>query len=86
MMALEMAMDEMAEALGQDPVAFRIRNDTQVDPGHPERRFSQRDLVGCLKLGAEKFGWASATRSPRRFGMGTGSSGWAWRRDFATTS
>ena len=64
MMALEMAMDEMAEALGQDPVAFRIRNDTQVDPGHPERRFSQRDLVGCLKLGAEKFGWAKRNPKP----------------------
>lgn len=64
MMALEMAMDEMAEALGQDPVAFRIRNDTQVDPGHPERRFSQRDLVGCLKLGAETFGWAKRNPKP----------------------
>ena len=31
-MSLEIAMDEMAEKLGLDPVAFRIRNDTQVVP------------------------------------------------------
>src|SRR4051812_25720084 len=32
MMALEIAMDEMAERLGMDPIEFRIANDTQVDP------------------------------------------------------
>jgi xanthine dehydrogenase YagR molybdenum-binding subunit len=63
MMALEVAMDEMAERLGLDPVEFRILNDTQVDPEKPERRFSQRDLVGCLRLGAERFGWER--RDPR---------------------
>jgi xanthine dehydrogenase YagR molybdenum-binding subunit len=57
MMALEIAVDEMAEKLGMDPVEFRILNDTQVDPEKPERPFSQRNLIGCLKLGAEKFGW-----------------------------
>jgi xanthine dehydrogenase YagR molybdenum-binding subunit len=38
MMALEIAMDEMAEKLSIDPVEFRILNDTQVvpdNPGHP---------------------------------------------------
>ena len=35
MMALEIAMDEMAEKLGLDPVEFRILNDTQVDPEKP---------------------------------------------------
>ena len=57
MMALEIAMDEMAEKLGMDPVEFRIRNDTQVDPEHPERPFSQRQFVECLRQGAERFGW-----------------------------
>ena len=32
MMALEIAMDEMAEKLGLDPVEFRILNDTQIVP------------------------------------------------------
>jgi hypothetical protein len=35
MMALEIAMDEMAEKLRLDPVEFRIRNDTQIVPDHP---------------------------------------------------
>jgi xanthine dehydrogenase YagR molybdenum-binding subunit len=34
-MALEVAMDEMAEKLGLDPVEFRLRNDTQVVPDNP---------------------------------------------------
>jgi xanthine dehydrogenase YagR molybdenum-binding subunit len=64
MMALEIAMDEMAEKLGMDPVAFRIRNDTQVDPEKPERRFSQRQLNQCLTLGAERFGWNRRNPKP----------------------
>ncbi len=70
MMALEAAMDEVAEKLGMDPVEFRILNDTQVDPEHPERRFSQRQLVQCLRQGAERFGWnqRSATPGQRRDG------------------
>ncbi|MEF3081808.1 aldehyde oxidoreductase molybdenum-binding subunit PaoC [Luteimonas sp. SMYT11W] len=57
MMALEIAIDEIADKLGMDPVEFRIRNDTQVDPEKPERPFSQRQFVECLRQGAEKFGW-----------------------------
>lgn len=64
LMALEIAMDEMAEKLNIDPVEFRILNDTQVDPEHPERRFSQRQLVECLRLGAERFGWAERKAQP----------------------
>lgn len=64
LMVLEVAMDEMAEKLGLDPVEFRIRNDTQVDPNKPGRRFSHRDLVGCLRLGAERFGWAKRNPKP----------------------
>lgn len=58
LMALEIAMDEMAEKLGIDPVQFRILNDTQVDPEVPSRPFTQRQLNKCLQMGAEKFGWA----------------------------
>ena len=58
LMALEIAMDEMAEKLGMDPVEFRIKNDTQVDPEHPQRPFSQRQLVQCLRQGADRFGWS----------------------------
>jgi len=64
MMALEIAMDEMAEKLGIDPVQFRILNDTQVDPENPDRPFSHRDLIGCLRLGAERFGWDKRSTQP----------------------
>lgn len=64
MMALEIAMDEMAEKLGMDPVKFRVLNDTQVDPEQPDRPFSQRQLVECLTTGADRFGWATRTPLP----------------------
>ncbi|MHC2018619.1 aldehyde oxidoreductase molybdenum-binding subunit PaoC [Methylobacterium sp. CM6247] len=64
LMVLEIAMDEMAERIGIDPVEFRIRNDTQVDPEKPERRFSQRSLVECLRQGAAKFGWDKRIAKP----------------------
>jgi xanthine dehydrogenase YagR molybdenum-binding subunit len=78
-LALEIAMDEMAEKLGLDPVTFRILNDTQVDPAKPDRPFSYRDLNGCLRLGAEKFGWSARNPKPGQVrdgrwlvGMGVG--------------
>lgn len=64
MMALEIAIDEMAEKLGLDPVEFRILNDTQVDPEHPKRPFSQRHLIECLRKGAERFGWNQRAPKP----------------------
>ena len=64
LMALEVAMDEMAEKLGMDPVAFRIHNDTQEDPEKKGRPFSQRRLVECLNTGAERFGWSRRNARP----------------------
>ena len=64
MMALEIAMDEMAERVGLDPLEFRKRNDTQVDPEHPERPFSQRQLIECMRIGAERFGWNKRSSQP----------------------
>jgi xanthine dehydrogenase YagR molybdenum-binding subunit len=74
MMALEVAMDEMAEKLGMDPVEFRILNDTQVDPEKPERPFSAApQSVQCLRTGAERFGWAKRNPNPpARYAMASG--------------
>jgi xanthine dehydrogenase YagR molybdenum-binding subunit len=57
MYALESALDELALACGLDPIELRIRNEPQRDPesGQP---FSSRNLVACLREGAERFGWA----------------------------
>jgi len=62
MYALESAMDELAVALGLDPVELRVVNDPPAEPdgGLP---FSSRNLVACLREGAERFGWAG--RDPR---------------------
>ncbi len=70
MMALEIAIDEMAAKLGIDPVELRILNDTQVDPEKPDRHYSQRSLIRCLRLGAERFGWSR--REPRPGSMRDG--------------
>lgn len=64
LMALEIAMDEMAEKLKIDPVEFRIINDTQVDPEKPKVPFSQRQLAECLRQGAQRFGWDKRSATP----------------------
>jgi xanthine dehydrogenase YagR molybdenum-binding subunit len=63
-MVVEIAMDELAEKLQLDPVELRIRNDTQVDPEKPERPFSQRHLVECLRKGSDRFGWSKRIATP----------------------
>ena len=77
LMALEIAMDELAERLAIDPIELRVLNDTQVDPAKPERRFSQRQLIECLRTGAQHFGWAQRSTRPAmrregRWWIGTG--------------
>jgi xanthine dehydrogenase YagR molybdenum-binding subunit len=85
MMALEVAMDELAEKLAMDPVELRILNDTQTVPDgggrgastDPQsasagqapgkqrgRPFSTRELVQCLRIGAERFGWHERVARP----------------------
>ena len=59
---------------GLDPIELRIRNEPDVDPekGIP---FSSRNLVACLREGAERFGWAERDRPAQRDGrwlIGTG--------------
>ena len=64
-MALEVAMDELAEKLGMDPVDLRIVNEPGANvPGEPEKQFSDRHLERCLREGAERFGWADRSARP----------------------
>ncbi|MDB5483412.1 MAG: xanthine dehydrogenase [Caulobacteraceae bacterium] len=62
LLALEIAMDELAEKLDLDPIELRLRNEPREDP---ERHvpYSSRHLVACLQEGSRRFGWAA--RSPR---------------------
>jgi xanthine dehydrogenase YagR molybdenum-binding subunit len=63
--ALECAMDELAVALALDPIELRVRNDPPVDP-ETGRPWSTRNLVTCLREGAERFGWAGRDPAPGR--------------------
>jgi xanthine dehydrogenase YagR molybdenum-binding subunit len=84
-MAMEIAIDELAEKLKIDPVEFRILNDTQVHPENPARRFSQRRLVECLRTGAARFEWSKRSASRAGSGRGAGFSAWGSPRPTATT-
>ena len=57
MLALEQAMDELAEQVGIDPIELRVRNEPLQDP---ERNipFSSRQLIACMQDGATRFGWS----------------------------
>jgi xanthine dehydrogenase YagR molybdenum-binding subunit len=88
MYALESAIDELAVACGVDPVELRIRNEPERDPetGH---RFSSRNLIACLREGAERFGWRE--RTPARdgrwmIGAGVAASTYPARRRPASAS
>lgn len=63
LLAVESAMDELAHALGMDPVELRIRNEPTVDPerGVP---FTDRRMVECMREGARRFGWERRPARP----------------------
>jgi xanthine dehydrogenase YagR molybdenum-binding subunit len=58
--ALESAIDEAANAIGMDPLEFRLRNYAEDHPvlGLP---WSSKALRECYTLGAERFGWSRRT-------------------------
>ena len=64
---LEVAMDELAEKLGMDPVELRLLNIPEKEPvtGKP---YSSRLHAQCLKAGADRFGWAPGAPKSRREG------------------
>lgn len=78
--ALEVAIDEAAEACGMDPLAFRLANYAETEPG-TGKPFSAKSLRECYAEGAARFGWAKRPLGPRQmrdengflvgWGMGT---------------
>ncbi|RUU14682.1 xanthine dehydrogenase family protein molybdopterin-binding subunit [Mesorhizobium sp. USDA-HM6] len=60
--ALENAMDEMAVALGMDPVEFRRINEPKTEP-IGKKPFSSRSLIQCYEQAADAFDWTK--REPK---------------------
>ncbi|MFG2925656.1 xanthine dehydrogenase family protein molybdopterin-binding subunit [Streptomyces sp. NPDC048305] len=58
--ALESAIDEVAHAIGMDPLEIRLRNYAEENPvaGLP---WSSKALRDCYTQGAERFGWSRRT-------------------------
>jgi xanthine dehydrogenase YagR molybdenum-binding subunit len=54
--ALESAIDELAEALGMDPIELRIKNNSIAPPGK-DLQWASKHLDECLRVGAARFGW-----------------------------
>src|SRR3954469_23694610 len=63
LMALECAMDELAEKLNLDPIELRIRNEPSEDP-EKHIPYSSRHLIACMQEGARRFGWDKRNPKP----------------------
>ncbi|HEX3557288.1 MAG TPA: xanthine dehydrogenase family protein molybdopterin-binding subunit [Thermoanaerobaculia bacterium] len=61
--AIESAMDELAYALGMDPLELRLRNHADKDEGE-DKPWSSKHLKECYQRGAEKFGWSQRNPKP----------------------
>ncbi|MCS7216235.1 MAG: molybdopterin-dependent oxidoreductase [Candidatus Bipolaricaulota bacterium] len=78
--ALEVAMDELAEKLGMDPLELRLKNHIREGESSPifEKLGEGREgkaqiirsckLAEALRIGAERIGWYEKRRNPRREG------------------
>jgi xanthine dehydrogenase YagR molybdenum-binding subunit len=63
LLALESAIDELAEKLDLDPIELRIRNEPTQDP-EKHIPYSSRHLISCLQEGARRFGWDRRNPKP----------------------
>ena len=73
--ALESTIDELAIALRQDPLEFRLRNYAEQEP-HQNRPFASKALRECYSQGAEAFGWSRRSHEPRSMRDGNVLIGW----------
>ncbi|MGA0596206.1 xanthine dehydrogenase family protein molybdopterin-binding subunit [Enterovirga sp. CN4-39] len=88
--ALEIAMDELAERAGIDPVELRLRNYAEKDQDE-NKNFTSKELRECYRQGAERFGWARRSAAPRSMKDGRELVGWGmatgcWEAYFQKTT
>jgi xanthine dehydrogenase YagR molybdenum-binding subunit len=73
--ALESAMDELAFAVGLDPLELRLRCYSDRDQ-HENKPYSSKALRECYRQGAEAFGWNRRNPEPRSMREGGDLVGW----------
>lgn len=85
-LALEVQIDEMAEAIGMDPLKFRLKNHIRAGEGSPvfealgegrggtKQTIKSSALERCIKIGAKEIGWEKRNKLPKngRFQEGIG--------------
>ncbi len=81
--ALEQMIDELAQKLDIDPVAFRLQNIADVVQAGGGMPFTSDQLAACLTKGAEAFGWKAARSraaesGPLRRGVGVAACFWGY--------
>lgn len=72
---LEVAMDELAHALGMDPLALRLANYAERTPSG-DKPYSSKKLRECYAMAAERFGWSARNPQPRGMREGDELVGW----------
>ena len=80
--ALESMMDELAKALGLDPLELRLKNYAEIDP-ITNKPYTTKGLRQAYERGAQLIGWAerahtkrARSKGPKRVGFGLASQIW----------
>ena len=73
--ALESAMDELAVALGIDPLDLRLTNYAEEDQ-NDGKPFTSKELKACYRQAGERFGWGRRDPAPRSMRRGSTLIGW----------
>ncbi|MBX3536663.1 MAG: xanthine dehydrogenase family protein molybdopterin-binding subunit [Chelatococcus sp.] len=73
--AVESALDELAYALGMDPIELRRVNDTNVEP-IGQRPYTSRSLMPCFDAASAEFAWSDRTAEPGSMRDGDWLVGW----------
>jgi CO/xanthine dehydrogenase Mo-binding subunit len=84
--ALEQVMDALAQRLGLDPLAIRLKNVPKVSQRRGGVPYFSTGLAECLREGAQAFGWDEARRRPAGHGplvrgVGVAAGMWGWDGD-----